>query len=82
MSGPSRDTKSLRLEYLEADQPLIGPADWPRLQLLSGPQPDNNGTLPSLRWWDRSGMAPMVSALGQISPAAMLQVMQRDLFRP
>jgi hypothetical protein len=24
--------------------------------------------LPALRWWDRSGMAPMVSALGQISP--------------
>ena len=71
----------VRMQYLEANQPLVGPADWPRLQLLSGPQPDGNGTLPALRWWDRSGMAPMVSALGQISPAAMLQVMQRDLFR-
>jgi len=71
----------VRMHYLESSQTIAGPSGWPRLQLLSGPQPNGNMSLPALRWWDRSGMAPMVSALGQISPTAMLQVMQRDLFR-
>lgn len=72
----------VRMEYLESAQTLAGPAGWPSVQLLSGPKPDDSRTLRTLRWWDRNGMAPMVSALGQISPTAMLQVMQRDLFRP
>ncbi|MCB0147412.1 MAG: hypothetical protein KDE01_07130, partial [Caldilineaceae bacterium] len=54
---------------------------WPALQLVSGEWPDALWPRPDLYWWDRSAMAPFVSAVGQIAPQAMLQVMRTELLR-
>jgi hypothetical protein len=52
---------------------------WPSLQLVSGDWPTALWPQPELFWWDRSGMAPMVAAVGQSAPQAMLQTLRTDL---
>ncbi len=52
---------------------------WPALQLVSGDWPSALWPQPELYWWDRSGMAPMVAAVGQSAPRAMLQTLRTDL---
>jgi len=54
---------------------------WPALQLVSGEWPVSLWSQPELFWWDRSGMAPMIAAVGQSAPQAMLQVLRNDLLR-
>ncbi|GIK71818.1 MAG: hypothetical protein BroJett021_08060 [Chloroflexota bacterium] len=53
--------------------------EWPPLQLVSGEWPTALWPQPDLYWWDRSGMAPMVAAVGQSAPHAMLQTLRTDL---
>ena len=52
---------------------------WPQLQFVSGDWPVSLWPQPELFWWDRSGMAPMVAAVGQSAPQAMLQALRTDL---
>lgn len=54
-------------------------AGWPPLQLVSGEWPATLWPQPEFFWWDRSGMAPMVAAVGQSAPRAMLQALRTDL---
>lgn len=54
-------------------------ASWPPLQLVCGQWPVEIWPLPDRFWWDRSGMTPMVAAVGQVAPQAMVQVLQTDL---
>jgi hypothetical protein len=67
----------------DPDPTLGAPPGWPPLQLLSGGWLDRTGqpmNLPTgLRWWDRSGLAPVAAALGPVAPAAMFQVLNHDL---
>ena len=70
----------VRMVYLRPGGQTSVPDGWPVVQLLSGALDAEEAPPPLLRWWDRSGMAPLIATMGQIAPAAMLQVLQRDLF--
>jgi hypothetical protein len=71
--------QGLALLYAE---PHTRPAElsgWPAVQLVSGewPQP---WMAASPVWWDRERLAPVIGAVGQVAPLAMLQVLQQDVF--
>jgi hypothetical protein len=73
-----RETHNVQLRYVEdatLDPNLTG---WPPVTLVSGLPPHNNFPL-TPRWWDRSGMMPVVAAVGQVAPAAMIHVLRHDL---
>lgn len=56
---------------------------WPPAQLLSGTLPRGlapQGLPATIRWWDPSALAPIVAAVGQGAPAALLQVLEADIF--
>lgn len=53
--------------------------DWPPLQLVSGEWPTQLWSPPGVAWWDRSGLAPLLTTVGQVAPQAMLQVLEQDL---
>lgn len=52
---------------------------WPPLQLVSGMWPMELWPPVGQVWWDRTGLAPLVTAVGQVAPLAMLQVLENDL---
>jgi hypothetical protein len=54
--------------------------EWPAAQLVSGRWP--GGRVASRFWWDREGLAPIIGAVGQVAPLAMVQVLVSDLFEP
>ncbi len=54
-------------------------ADWPPLQLVSGEWPVRLWPQPPIYWWDRTGLAPLMAGIGQVTPVAMLQVLTLDL---
>ena len=64
--------------YVAPDAPL--PADWPAPTLVSGAWPDRASLPAGVRWWDRSGFAPLVAALGPVAPSAVQQTLTHDLF--
>ena len=67
--------------FADPDPAQPVPPGWPPLALLSGPWPER--TPPAgLRWWDRSGLAPVAAALGPVAPVALYQVLQQDLLLP
>ena len=37
---------------------------------------------PAVSWWDRSALAPLIAAVGQVAPQAMLQVLRADILEP
>ena len=53
-------------------------AEWPHPHLICGPWPDGVPP-PGVRWWDRSALAPIVAAVGQVAPAALKSVLEADL---
>jgi hypothetical protein len=71
--------QGLALCYAEPHTRPIALAGWPAVQLVSGewPQP---WTPTSPVWWDRERLAPVIGAVGQVAPLAMLQVLQQDVF--
>lgn len=76
----SRSRTGAWLRFVEPLAPLPDMDLWPPLQLLSGDWP-NVLPLPSqVPWWDRNGLAPAISALGQVTPQAMFDVLEADLF--
>jgi hypothetical protein len=52
---------------------------WPPLTLVSGEWPVDLWEMPPNAWWDKRGLAPMVTALGQVSPRAMMDVLEYDV---
>ena len=52
---------------------------WPPLGLVSGDWPTDFWPRPANAWWDRRGLAPVVAALGQVAPRAMMDVLENDL---
>lgn len=52
---------------------------WPPLQLVSGDWPMDLWPPPNRCWWDRQGLGPVVTPIGQVAPMALLQVLQHDL---
>lgn len=55
---------------------------WPPVQLVSGEWPMELWPPPPLCWWDRRGLAPIVTTIGQVAPTALVQVLQYDLLEP
>jgi hypothetical protein len=52
---------------------------WPPLALVSGDWPTDFWPRPANAWWDKRGLAPVVAALGQVAPHAMMDVLENDL---
>lgn len=52
---------------------------WPTVQLVSGEWPMQLWPPPNIAWWDRTGLAPLVTTVGQVAPQAMMQVLENDL---
>ncbi|MCS6828689.1 MAG: glutamate mutase L [Caldilinea sp.] len=77
----TRGRSEIELRFVEPQTRPATLAQWPALQLVSGEWPTSLWAQPELFWWDRSGMAPMVAAVGQSAPRAMLQVLRNDLLR-
>lgn len=65
--------------YAEPDPAQTVLPGWPAPQLLSGPWPDRTPLPDEVRWWDRSGLAPVVAALGPVAPGAMYSALSHDL---
>ena len=66
--------------YSDSDPvPLHG---WPPLGIVSGPWLERVALPATVRWWDRSGLAPVVAALGPVAPAATFQALSQDLLLP
>jgi hypothetical protein len=51
------------------------------VQLICGEGPGELWPVAERHWWDRTGMAPVVAAIGQVAPQAMIQVLRADLLR-
>jgi len=75
----SRDQPGVNLRYVEPHRRPDALAAWPPLQLVAGEWPALLWPQPERCWWDRSGMTPIVAAVGQVAPQAMVQVLRSDL---
>lgn len=76
----SRNRTGAWLRFVEPLAPLPDMELWPPLQLLSGEWPSGHALPSQVLWWDRNGLAPAISALGQVAPQAMFDVLDADLF--
>lgn len=52
---------------------------WPPLTLVCGDWPVAFWQKPPNAWWDRRALAPVIAALGQVSPRAMMDVLEHDV---
>ncbi len=66
--------------YVDAGAQAVDLQMWPPVQLASGPWPNGWSTPDAAYWWDSEGIAPAIAAVGQVSPQAMLQVLNSDVF--
>ena len=55
---------------------------WPPLQVVSGEWPMELWPPPPVAWWDRRGLGPIITSIGQVAPAALVQVLTYDLLEP
>lgn len=78
-----RFSDGIHIQYTPPQTRLAGSAGWPPAQLISGTWPgweDKNA--PARFWWDREGLAPVIAALGQVAPLAMVQALANDVLLP
>lgn len=76
------DQQGLEMCYVA---PNIRPDNWegwPPLGLVSGDWPHHLWPRPTGSWWDRMALAPLVAAVGQTAPQAMLQALRADVLEP
>jgi hypothetical protein len=71
----------VRVRFANPGNRLPSLAQWPPLQLVSGPWPEELWPRHNPHWWDPRSLLPVVANVGQILPDAALQVMARDLFK-
>jgi hypothetical protein len=74
--------QGLQLHYTP---PNSKPPHWealPPLQLVSGKWPAALWPRPAVSWCDRRGLAPLVAAVGQAAPQAMIEALAADLLEP
>ncbi len=74
--------QGVHLRFVKPGTRPVELAQWPPLQVVSGDWPMELWPPPPLCWWDRAGLAPIVTTIGQVAPAAMLQVLKHDLLEP
>lgn len=75
------DGQATQIVYCEPDTVPELLTGWPPLQFVCGDWPQDLWPRPAQAWWDRTGLTPLIAALGQVDPLAMLQIMQRDLMK-
>ena len=75
------EAAGVRLVYATPGERQRATAGWPPLRLVSGPWPEELWPMPRRVWWDRSGMVPMLAAVGQSAPHAAMSVLSQDLLR-
>jgi hypothetical protein len=78
----SESQAEVAVAYSDPEPAQALPSAWPPLGLVSGPWPDPASLPASVRWWDRSGFAPIVAALGPVAPASIYQTLSQDLLLP
>jgi hypothetical protein len=72
-------TQGVQLRFVKPDSRPQSFADWPPLQFVSGPWPLQLWPPPTVAWWDRSALAPLLMTIGQVAPQAMIQVLEADM---
>ncbi|MCB9151400.1 MAG: glutamate mutase L [Caldilineaceae bacterium] len=77
---PIAVNEEIELYFARPGQQVAALAGWPAPRLVSGAWPDARWPRPQNSWWDRTGMVPMLAAVGQISPDAMQQIIEVDVF--
>ncbi len=71
--------ETVQMTFTEPDERPLGSSAWPPLQIVCGPWPHKSEPPVTVTWWDRTGMAPIVAAIGHVAPAAMVQTLAYDL---
>ena len=77
-----QDQQGLDMRYVAPNSRPDDLDGWPLLRLVSGEWPNQLWPRPAGSWWDRGALAPLVAAVGQVSPQAMLQVLRADILEP
>lgn len=77
-TGMSR--QGAQLLYTEPGSRPAALNEWPPLALVCGDWPTQEWVQPARAWWDRRALGPVIAALGQIAPHAMMDVLEHDIF--
>lgn len=77
-----QDQQGLDMRYVEPNSRPDDLERWPPLRLVSGDWPIHLWPRPAGSWWDRGALAPLIAAVGQVAPQAMLQVLRADVLEP
>jgi hypothetical protein len=76
-----QEENAVRMRYSEPGA-RDAVAGWPVVQLISGGGVGRAARPPAVAspwWWDRLGLAPVIAAVGQVAPAAMIEVLRNDI---
>jgi hypothetical protein len=74
--------EEVALVYTEPDPAQAFFPHWGTPALVSGAWPDRVALPNTVQWLDRSGLAPVVAALGPVAPAATHQTLTQDMLLP
>jgi hypothetical protein len=75
-------TPGLQLRYAAPNSRPPALDGWPPLRLVSGDWPSHLWPRAAGSWWDRGAFAPLIGAVGQVAPGAMLEVLRADILEP
>lgn len=78
----SESQQEVALVYTDPDPAHTYLPGWPAPGLISGAWPEQVTLPPSVRWLDRSGLAPVVAALAPVAPESTYQALNQDLLLP
>lgn len=77
-----RAAQGVQLRFVKPGTRPAELAHWPPLQVVSGDWPMELWPPPNRCWWDRQGLAPVITTLGQVAPTAMVQCLEQDVLEP
>lgn len=77
-----RAAQGVQLRFVKPGTRPAELAQWPPLQVVSGDWPLELWPPPQRGWWDRHGLAPVITSLGQVAPTALLQSLEHDVLEP
>ena len=74
--------QGVKLRYVQPNSRPEDSEGWPPLQLVSGEWPMNLWPRPPASWCDRRALAPLIAAVGQVAPQAMIEALAADVLEP
>jgi len=74
--------QGVKLCYVPPNSRPEGSEGWPPLQLVSGEWPTTLWPRPPASWCDRRALAPLIAAVGQVAPQAMIEALAADVLEP